>query len=189
MLMALVVCRIFTLAVIFGEELCNILKQVEGIITLIMEQDWGRRYLMVNIREAVPNDAEAISELNDLQMGYSLSVKDTYERLCKILASKKDKIFVAAIDGKVAGYVHANDYDVIYFPHMKNIMGIAVDDKFRRQGIGSLLINAVETWARNTNAAGVRLVSGVTRTGAHEFYRHCGFGEEKEQINFKKVFD
>lgn len=35
---------------------------------------------IVEIREAVPNDAEAISELNNLQMGYRLSIKDTYEK-------------------------------------------------------------------------------------------------------------
>lgn len=144
---------------------------------------------MVEIREAVPNDAEAISELNNLQMGYRLSVKDTYERLVNILESKNDKVFVATIAGNVVGYVHANDYDLIYFPHMKNIMGIAVNEKFKRQGIGRILINAVEIWARNTNAVGMRLVSGVTRTGAHEFYRHCGFKGNKEQINLKKMFD
>lgn len=144
---------------------------------------------MVKIREAVPNDAAAISELNDLQMGYSISVKDTYERLVNILANKSNKIFVATIEGNVVGYVHANDYDLIFSPHMKNIMGIAVNEKFKCQGIGRMLINAVEIWARSTNAVGIRLVSGVTRTGAHEFYRHCGFRGDKKQINFKKIFD
>lgn len=144
---------------------------------------------MVEIREAILTDAEAISELNDLQMGYKLSINETYERLLDILASKKDKVFVVTIAGNVVGYVHANDYDLIYFPHMKNIMGIAVNKKFEGQGIGRMLINAVEVWARNTNAVGLRLVSGATRTGAHEFYRHCGFSGDKEQINFKKIFD
>lgn len=139
---------------------------------------------MVEIREAVPNDAEAISELNNLQMGYKISAKDTYERLIKILASEGNKIFVAVIEGNVVGYVHANDYDLLYFPHMKNIMGIAVNENFKRQGIGHLLMDAVETWARNTNAKGIRLVSGATRTGSHEFYRHCGFSSNKEQKNF-----
>lgn len=144
---------------------------------------------MVEIRVAVPNDAEAISELNRLQMGYDLSVKDTHERLLDILASKKDKVFVATIGEKVVGYVHANDYDLIYFPHMKNIMGIAVNEEYKRQGIGRKLMNAVEIWAKSTDAIGIRLVSGVTRTETHEFYRHCGFGGDKEQINFKKIFD
>ena len=144
---------------------------------------------MIEIREAVPNDAKAISELNNLQMGYGISAKDTYERLIKILASEGDKIFVAVIEGNVVGYVHANDYDLLYFPHMKNIMGIAVNENYKRQGIGHLLMEAVETWARNTNVKGIRLVSGVTRTGAHEFYRHCGFSSNKEQKNFNKMFE
>lgn len=38
------------------------------------------------------------------------------------------------------------------------------------------------------NAKGVRLVSGATRSDAHEFYRHCGYGGDKRQINFKKMF-
>lgn len=144
---------------------------------------------MVEIREAVPNDADAISELNDLQMGYKTLAKDTFERLNSILASGRNKIFVATIEGKVVGYVHVNDYDLIYFPHMKNIMGIAVDQKYKRQGIGRALMNAVEEWARSTNAVGIRLVSGETRTGAHEFYRHCGFSGDKKQINLKKMLD
>lgn len=144
---------------------------------------------MVNIREALPADAKAIAELNALQMGYEASEEDTYKRLAKLLASKGHKIFAAVAEGNVVGYVHANDYDLLYFPHMKNIMGIAVDEKFRRMGIGRMLIEAVEEWAKSTGAAGIRLVSGAARTGAHEFYRHCGFASDKQQVNFKKMFD
>lgn len=143
----------------------------------------------VEIREAVLNDAKAISELNNIQMGYKTSVEDTSERLVSILASKSNKVFVATVDGNVVGYIHANDYDVLYFPHVKNIMGIAVNEEFKRQGIGRRLIDAVEVWARNTNAVGIRLVSGAARKDAHEFYKHCGYNENKEQLNFKKIFD
>ena len=143
---------------------------------------------MVEIREAVPDDAEVISELNTDQMGYAFSAKDTYEKLCDLLECKKDKIFVAVIEGNVVGYVHANDYDLLYFPHMKNIMGIAVDERFKRQGIGRMLVEAVEEWAKKTGAIGIRLVSGASRTDAHNFYRSCGFSGDKEQINLKKIF-
>ena len=91
---------------------------------------------MVEIREAVPIDAEKICALNNSQMGYDFSSKETYDRLCDILEYKKDKIYVAVVEGNVVRYVHANDYDQLYFPHMKNIMGIAVDERFKRQGIG-----------------------------------------------------
>lgn len=144
---------------------------------------------MVEIREAVPDDAEAISELNNSQMGYVFSTRDTYEKLCDILRCEKDKVFVAIIEGNVVGYIHANNYDLLYHPHMKNIMGITVDEKFKRQGIGRMLIEAVEVWAKKTGAAGIRLLSGATRTDAHSFYKSCGFSGDKEQVNLKKIFN
>lgn len=66
-------------------------------------------------------------------------------------------------------------------------MGIAVSKQYKRQGVGKALLEAVEEWAKKTGASGVRLVSGETRSGAHAFYRYCGYEGEKRQINFKKT--
>ena len=140
------------------------------------------------IREATIADADEIYILNRDEMGYEFPVEQTKEKLIKLLSNSSDKIFVAVAENKVVGYVHANDYDVIYAPHMKNIMGIAVSKDYKRNGIGVALLQSVENWAKQTGASGVRLVSGESRTGAHEFYRHCGYAGEKKQINFKKIF-
>ena len=140
------------------------------------------------IREAVIADAEEIYILNRDEMGYDFSIEQTKEKLIKLLSNSSDKIFVSVIENKVVGYIHANDYDVIYVPHMKNIMGIAVAKDYKHNGIGAALLNAVENWAKQTGASGVRLVSGESRTGAHEFYRYCGYAGEKKQVNFKKIF-
>ena len=140
------------------------------------------------IREAVISDAEAIYILNRDELGYDYPLEQTKEKLANLLSSKTDKIFAAAVGGRVIGYIHASDYDVIYAPHMKNIMGIAVAEEYRYNGIGSALLRAVEAWAKEAGACGVRLCSGESRTGAHEFYRHCGYSCEKRQLNFKKIF-
>lgn len=128
------------------------------------------------IREFKPEDTESIYELNCTEMGYEFSLEETKEKLSCLYTSTKDKIYVAIIDNHAAGYIHANDYDVIYAPHMKNIMGIAVSARYKRQGIGTALLRTVENWGKSTGASGVRLVSGATRTGAREFYRRCGYG-------------
>lgn len=140
------------------------------------------------IRECCIDDANYIQELNCYEMGYDYSLENTMLKLEKILNSKKDKIFVAMVGNIVVGYVHANDYDVIYAPSMKNIMGIAVSSAYRRSGIGGALLRKIEEWAKASGAKGVRLVSGATRTGAHEFYRHLGYDGGKEQLNFTKWF-
>ncbi len=142
----------------------------------------------LQIRECKITDAKAIHDLNTRELGYDYAEEKTKEKIAKILDSSTDKIYVAILDGNVIGYVHANDYDVIYAPHMKNIMGIAVSSSFQKMGIGKALLTAVEHWAQNTGACGVRLVSGVSRVGAHAFYHHCGYSGDKQQIHFKKMF-
>lgn len=143
----------------------------------------------VIIRECTSQDAEFIYQLNRDEMGYEYPLDETRRKLEQLLCSVYDKIYVAVIDNKAVGYIHANDYDVIYAPHMKNIMGIAVSKKYRRCGIGKALLAQVEIWARETGAQGVRLVSGGSRTEAHAFYRSCGYGNEKMQVNFKKKLE
>lgn len=121
-------------------------------------------------------------------MGYNYPVDKTKNKLEYLLKSDKDKILVATVHNIVVGYIHANDYDTIYAPHMKNIMGIAVLSEYKKHGIGKAMLKEVEKWAKETGASGIRLVSGSTRTGAHEFYRRCGYDKGKQQLNFKKYF-
>lgn len=140
------------------------------------------------IRECMINDAKDIFILNQEEMGYEFSLEKTTEKLSKLLKSPYDKIYVAIENEHVIGYVHANDYDVIYMDHLKNIMGIAVSSRYQHRGIGKRLLNEVEKWAKETGACGVRLVSGESRTGAHEFYKHCGYAMTKKQMRFIKLF-
>lgn len=142
----------------------------------------------ITIREACPTDAEVLCRLNRDELGYDYPLNKTAEKLEVLLKSPHCRIYVAEYAGDVVGYVHAADYDVLYAPHVKNILGIAISSNFRMNGIGKLLLSAVEQWAKETGAAGVRLVSGALRTGAHKFYLACGYSESKDQKNFKKVF-
>ncbi|MDP4121203.1 MAG: GNAT family N-acetyltransferase [Bacillota bacterium] len=141
------------------------------------------------IRECLLEDCASISLLNKNEMCYDYPAEDVKKQLKKLLKEKQHKIYVALADSKIVGYVHANDYDLLYAPHFKNIMGIAVASGYRKNGIGTMLLLKIEQWAKDTNACGVRLVSGSARADAHAFYRACGYSSCKDQKNFKKVFD
>lgn len=187
------------------------LKRIEGTLRETRKKErqdiegFGREMDRMNlkIREAEARDGQDIARLNQEDLGYEYSIQGTREKLEQVLSSGKDKVFVAVMeeDGEerlsgrtlekaafVVGYIHACDYDVLYCPHLKNIMGIAVSSEYRGRGIGRALLEQVELWAKESGAIGVRLVSGAGRTGAHEFYRRCGYTGGKEQINFKKIF-
>ena len=141
---------------------------------------------MITIRNAVMADIEAIVRLNGQELGYAYPEEKAREQLKMLLSDASQKILVAQCDGETAGYIHAADYLLLYAPKFKNIMGIAVSSAHRRKGIGKALLTAVEVWARETGAVGVRLVSGGSRTEAHAFYRACGYDGGKTQLNFKK---
>lgn len=142
----------------------------------------------LEIRDAVCGDAPAIFHLNTVAMGYDYPQEETGRKLAALLADGRNKILVAEMAGKLVGYLHLVDYDVLYAEHMKNVMGIAVDPDCRRLGIGQALLTAGERWAKGNGGAGIRLVSGEERTGAHQFYQAMGYVCGKRQLNFKKTF-
>lgn len=144
--------------------------------------------MKIIIRECKVEDYMDIVLLNKNEMGYEYPAEDTKRQLEQLLNDSNHKIYVAIFADKTVGYIHANNYDLLYAPHLKNIMGIAVSSDFKRNGIGKILLNEVEKWAQDAGASGVRLVSGSTRTEAHAFYIKCGYTENKEQKNFKKIF-
>lgn len=121
------------------------------------------------IRECLISDAETIYYLNKNELGYDYPLDKTKGKLELLLNDFRNKIFVAVVDNKVVGYIHAVDYDVIYAPHMKNIMGIAVMSEYRQRGIGKALLVEVEKWAVKDEAAGVRLVSARTESARMGF--------------------
>ncbi len=139
------------------------------------------------IRNANPSDAEGIWKLNSEEMGYSYSLEATKAKLFKLLSSSSNRIFVAVADGLIVGYIHATAYELLFAPSMRNVMAIAVSSDYKRNGIGRALLVEVEKWAVESGSTGVRLVSGETRTEAHEFYRRCGYVSNKKQLNFKKL--
>lgn len=138
------------------------------------------------IREARLADCAAITRLNREEMGYDFPEERTWEKLRACLKNPAHKIFVAESGGEVVGYLHLEDYDMLYFPHMKNVLGIAVASACRRQGVGRALLAAGEAWAKADGAVAVRLVSGEGRKGAHAFYQRLGYTGNKLQRNFKK---
>lgn len=142
--------------------------------------------MQIEIRAASIKDAAAICKLNKSEMGYDFSLEDTEKKLCQLLNNGSNRILVAVAYKEVVGYVHANDYDLLYAPPMKNIMGIAVYSVWQKQGIGSMLLDEIERWACETDAVAIRLVSGESRSKAHAFYEACGYIYGKKQLNFKK---
>lgn len=140
------------------------------------------------VRKAEISDAEYIYHINKTSLGYDYDLDKQKKKLELILNDSTQAVFVADTGDKVVGYIHLENYDVIYADNFKNCLGLAVDNDFKRQGIGSALLRQGEIWAKENGAHGIRLCSGVERENAHKFYKSQGYVENKIQKNLKKVF-
>lgn len=140
------------------------------------------------IRQAEISDAEDIYYINKTSLGYDYDLEKQKHKLELILKDNTQAVFVAFADGKVVGYIHLENYDAIYADNFKNCLGLAVDNDYKRNGIGSALLKRGEQWAKENGAVGIRLCSGMERENAHKFYVSQGYVENKIQKNLKKVF-
>ncbi|MBR4223173.1 MAG: GNAT family N-acetyltransferase [Oscillospiraceae bacterium] len=137
------------------------------------------------IREAYTEDNIAIAELSRTALGYACEDALVRDRLAA-LDKEREAVFVAETDGIVTGFIHIERYTVLYYETMANILGLAVSAAHRRRGIATMLIRAAEGWAADQGIRLVRLNSGGSRSGAHEFYRSMGYKDEKMQIRSLK---
>ena len=161
----------------------------------------------IKIRQAAASDIPAMNELFQKDLGYAECTLEIVEKQFAGLDNSREAVFIAEAEStdasgdspdgspdvtsdarlfRIAGVIHVEKYNVLYFPTMAKILGIAVAADFRRQGIGSALLKRAEKWACENGAGSMRLNSGESRKKAHEFYRALGYIDDKKQLRFIK---
>lgn len=139
----------------------------------------------ISVRPITPEDAQAISEICGADLGYPCGPSLVAEKI-QNLDPAREAAFVAWADGRAAGFIHVEKYDVLYVETLANILGLAVKAEFQHRGIGKKLLQTAEAWAAEHQIKVMHLHSGISRTGAHAFYRHLGYDWEKGKICFEK---
>ncbi len=142
----------------------------------------------ISIRNALPSDAEAVSSIILDSMGYENPPRLIAENIKRLSELSYDKILIAELNGEAVGFIHAENYDCLYAPPLKDLMSFAVKQEHQHKGIGSRLLKEIEEWAKETGRAGVRILSSDNRLSAHKFYISRGYVTEKTQMNFHKFF-
>ena len=143
---------------------------------------------MVSIRQATQQDLFAITSMNR-DLGYEGTDEDFSERFQHIDTDDTHEIYVAENEEKIIlGWIHVSLYKTLLLKRFAMIVGLVVDKKYRRRGIGSLLLRNAEVWAKERGCFGVRIISGVSRKDQHIFNKKSGYGIIRTQILFKKFF-
>ena len=142
--------------------------------------------LEITLRRATEGDADAVAELSE-QLGYPIPVGAVRKRLAKFVLDPDHVVLVAEQHGRVCGWVHAHVQQSIELADPRGeIMGLVVSRDVRRAGIGRLLMQHAEEWARDRGLDLIVLRSNVQRPESHQFYPAIGYEHFKTQAAYRK---
>lgn len=136
------------------------------------------------LRRAELNDVEFISELSN-QLGYESTIEKIHNRLSEILNNSDNYIYVCMDNENIIGWIHGFYSLRVESDSFVEIGGLVVDENYRRNGIGKILVEKVIEWARFKKSDKIRVRCNAVRKETHIFYNRIGFNETKEQ----KIFD
>ena len=137
------------------------------------------------IRGYTPTDYYDLSRLLAKVYGSHIG-KDTLEE--KYITDERE-ILVATIDGdKIAGCVFTEvQEDFIRPRRIMYVTYVAVDEAYRKLGIGRKLIDRVETLCTENVCSAIELTSADFRTDAHIFYEAIGFSKKNTTVFIKEL--
>ncbi|MBA4707416.1 GNAT family N-acetyltransferase [Aquitalea aquatica] len=145
--------------------------------------------MTIIIRPANYQDVPALTALT-AEMGYPSGVEALGNRLTMLLGSPDlHQLWVAEIEGEVAGWLHAFWRPLLEAPAAVEIGGLAVGLRWRRRGAGRALVHVAERWALAKGATTVTLRSTIHREEAPDFYQNQGYQLSNAQNTFRKQLD
>jgi ribosomal protein S18 acetylase RimI-like enzyme len=143
------------------------------------------------IRPASLADHEALSRLWAQVDALHARVRPDYFRassgeprsrleLEELLAARDSVVLVGVMDEQVVGLVEVSLHDTPRDPRLAerrraHVVDLVVDQALRRRGIGSDLMGAAVSWARQRGATDVVLTVWAGNSEAEAFYRSLGY--------------
>ena len=108
-------------------------------------------------------------------------------RTTEISRDEHHAIFVAETDGCVIGWVHVYLCPLLEVDLQAEIGGLVVDESWRSRGVGRLLLERAEQWAREHGVCKLIVRSNIVRERAHAFYERVGYVCFKTSRVFSKT--
>jgi len=130
--------------------------------------------MTVEVRAASEVDDELVTGFGVLIPQLSSSPPPTAQELREIVAAPDSVLFLARVDGRLAGSLTLAFYRIP--TGLKAwIEDVVVDESARGQGVGEALNTAAIEEARRRGAKNVSLTSRASREAANRLYQRLGF--------------
>ena len=152
----------------------------------------------IAIREGLPTDAESMLQIQrevieeeDFLLTdpaeFNKTVDDQKQWIRRILQNGREKILIAEVDGKMAGWLVFQSPNRLRLNHTGSF-GMMVEKEYRNMQIGRKLLEALLIWAEN-HLEIEKVCLGVLSTNerAIHLYRSLGFVEEGRKVDEVKI--
>ncbi len=129
----------------------------------------------MKIDRMTENQLEAVAQLEQQCFSHPWSLKSLEEEL----NNETSLFFIATEDDTVVGYIGMSVVvDEGY------IFNVAVDNEYRKQGIGSALVETLVTYAKKNNLCFLTLEVRESNENARSLYEKFGFIKVGERKNY-----
>jgi len=131
------------------------------------------------VREVSFLDCKILAELMK-QLGYPITHDNMLNRIQLYQQNQFHKAWVLESDDIVVGCIAVAITERFHRPgRTMRIVALVVDEQNRRRGIGRLLMEHAESFAKENGCDAIELTSGTHRskTGTHNFYKSLGYKE------------
>jgi GNAT superfamily N-acetyltransferase len=130
---------------------------------------------VTEVRHPAVADAPALAPLLT-ELGYPSRPEAVAQRLQVLLADEWSGVWVAEVDGTIAGVVSAHASPLLSRDtRICRITAMIVTETAQGRGVGRALVGRVEDEARRWNCDRVEVTSSDHRGGAHAFYARMGY--------------
>jgi ribosomal protein S18 acetylase RimI-like enzyme len=136
-----------------------------------------------SIRHIRQTDAAQLLKLTN-QLGYNITIDNLAIQVNSIIENPNHRAYVAETGSTLLGYVHGFITIRLTSSPFLEIAGLIVSQDHRNMGIGSALINHLETQFPQYKESRVRC--NIKRKQAHAFYLNQNFDEVKQQKVFER---
>ena len=134
-------------------------------------------YNTVIVRRAVPDDIPALLDLLQqlfaLEQDFSFDPEKQKKGLALLIPCEDSCVFVAEQNSEVVGMCSVQTViSTAQGTRSGWVEDVVVSDKCRRNGVGSSLMAAVDSWAKEKGITRLQLLIDSSNDPAYEFYRH-----------------
>lgn len=127
----------------------------------------------MQLRSYRPSDLDTLHQID--QGCFPPSVSYSLEEIADFIGQPGSETWIAEESGQIVGFLIADRQP----QRVGHIITVDVVEKWRRRGVGSLLMDAAEEWARRERLRLIYLETSEHNLAAQQFYIQRGYAKDR----------